>query len=62
MMWKVNKGAIAENFNELGLGTIRQKNEGPLCKKYLKCPAMTPLASHHNTISLPSQHLILPHA
>ena len=36
MMWKANKGTIAENFYELGLGTIRQKNKGPLCRKYLK--------------------------
>ena len=32
MMWKENKGVIAKNFNELGLGRIRQKNLGPLCK------------------------------
>jgi len=25
MMWKANKGVIAKKFNELGLGTIRQK-------------------------------------
>ena len=24
MMWKANKGATAEKFYELGLGTIRQ--------------------------------------
>ena len=27
-MWKANKGAIAKNFNESGLGTIRQKIKG----------------------------------
>ena len=26
-MWKANKGVIVENFNEQGLGTIRQKLE-----------------------------------
>ena len=54
MMWKANKGVIAKNFNELGLGTIRQKNEGPLYRKYLKfnCIQTLSFGTHKETYSL----------
>ena len=51
MIWKANKGAIAGNFYELGLGTIRQKNKGPLCRKYLKfnCIKTLSFGTHKET-------------
>ena len=54
MMWKANKRAIIENFYELGLGTIRQKNEGPVCRKYLKlnCTQTLSFGTHKETYPL----------